>query len=60
MIIVTAKMLARPRHDVTRSTGSRGSSQPDEKTRNIRDAIQALKAVASRLVEALVNVRGLI
>jgi hypothetical protein len=56
MIIVTAEMS--PRHDVIGSSDGRRPSQPDEKTRNVLDATQALEAVASRLVEALVNVRG--
>jgi hypothetical protein len=56
MIVVTAKMS--PRHDVIGSNDGRGPSQPDEKTRNILDATQPLELVASRLVEALVNVRG--
>jgi hypothetical protein len=56
MIIVTAEMS--PRHDVIRSNDGRRPSQPDEKTRNVLDATQALEAVASRLVEALVNVQG--
>jgi hypothetical protein len=56
MIIVTTEMS--PRHDVIGSNNGKRPSQPDEKTRNILDATQALEAVASRLVEALVNVRG--
>jgi hypothetical protein len=56
MIVVTAKMS--PRHDVIGSNNGRRPSQPDEKTRNVLDATQALEAVASRLVEALVKVRG--
>jgi hypothetical protein len=56
MIVVTAEMS--PRHDVIRSSDGRRPSQPDEKMRNILDATQALEAVASCLVEALVNVRG--
>ena len=56
MIIVTAEMS--PRHDVIGSSDGRGLSQPDEKTRNVLDATQALEAVASRLMEALVNIRG--
>jgi hypothetical protein len=35
----------------------KGPSQPDEKARNVLDAIQALEKVASFLVDALVNVR---
>jgi hypothetical protein len=58
MIVVTAEMSPRLRHDVIGSNDGRRPSQPDEKTRNILDATQALEAVASRLVEALVNVRG--
>jgi hypothetical protein len=56
MIVVTAEMS--PRHDVIGSNNGRGPSQPDEKMRNVLDATQALEAVASRLVEALVIVRG--
>jgi hypothetical protein len=56
MIIVTIEMS--PRHDVIGSNDGRGPSQPDEKTRKVLDATQELEAVASRLVEALVNVRG--
>jgi hypothetical protein len=47
-----------PRHDVIGSNNGRRPSQPDEKTRNVLDTTQALEAVTSRLVEALVNVRG--
>ena len=56
MIVVTAKMSSR--HDVIGSRNGRKPSQPDERTRNILDATQALEVVTSRLVEALVNVRG--
>jgi hypothetical protein len=56
MIIVTTEMSPRP--DVIGSNDGRRPSQPDEKMRNILDATQVLEAVASRLVEALVNVRG--
>jgi hypothetical protein len=56
MIVVTAKMS--PRHNVIGSSDGRRPSQPDEKMRNILDATQALEAMASRLVVALVNVRG--
>ena len=56
MIVVTAKIS--PRHDVIGSNDGRRPSQPDERTRNVLDATQALEAVASHLVEALVNVRG--
>jgi hypothetical protein len=56
MIVVTVEMS--PRHDVIGSNDGRRPSQPDEKTRNVLDATQALEAVASHLVEALVNVRG--
>jgi hypothetical protein len=56
MIVVNVEMS--PRHDVIGSSNGRGLSQPDEKTRNVLDATQALEAVASCLVEALVNVRG--
>ena len=56
MIVVTAKMS--PRHDVIGSSDGRGPSQPNERTKNILDATQALEAVASHLVEALVNIRG--
>jgi hypothetical protein len=56
MIIVIGNMS--PRHDVIKSSDGRGPSQPDEKTRNVLDATQALEAMASHFVEALVNVRG--
>jgi hypothetical protein len=56
MIVVIAEML--PQHDIIGSNNGKRPSQPDEKTRNILDATQALEAVVSRLVEALVNVRG--
>jgi hypothetical protein len=56
MIVVTIEMS--PRHDVIGSNDGRGPSQPDERTRNVLDTTQALEAVASCLVEALVNVRG--
>jgi hypothetical protein len=56
MIVVTAEMS--PRHDVIGSDNGRRPSQPNERTRNVLDATQALEVVASRLVEALVNVRG--
>jgi hypothetical protein len=56
MIIMIAEMS--PRHDVIGSNDGRGPSQPDERTRTVLDATQALEAVASRLVEALANVRG--
>jgi hypothetical protein len=56
MIVVTIEMSPRPRHDVIGSNDGRRSSQPDERTRNILDTTQALEAMASHLVEALVNV----
>jgi hypothetical protein len=56
MIVVIEEMS--PRHDVIGSNDGRRPSQPDEKTRNVLDATQALEVVASRLVEALVYVRG--
>jgi hypothetical protein len=56
MIIVTTEMS--PQHDVIWSNDGRGPSQLDEKTRNVLDATQALEAMVSHLVEALVNVRG--
>ena len=56
MVVVTAKMS--PQHDVIMSNDGRGPSQPDERTRNIINATQALEALASRLMEALVNVQG--
>jgi hypothetical protein len=56
MIVVTAEMS--PRHDVNGSNDSKRPSQPDEKTRNVLDTTQSLKAVASSFVEVLVNVRG--
>jgi hypothetical protein len=40
------------------SNDGRGSSQPDERTRNVLDATQGLEAVTSRLVEGLINTRG--
>jgi hypothetical protein len=57
MIIVTVEMSPRPRHDVIRSNGGMRPSHSNERTTNILDATQALEAVASRLVEALVNIR---
>ena len=56
MIIMTTEMS--PWHDVIGSNDNRRPTQPDKRTRNVLDAIQALEAVASRLVEALVNVWG--
>jgi hypothetical protein len=58
MIIVTAKMSPQPRHDIIGSDDGRRPSQPDEKMRNVLDVTQALEAVASCLVKALVNIRG--
>ena len=58
MIVVTIEMSPQPQHNVIGSSDGRGSSQPDERMRNVLDATQALEAVASRLVEALVNIRG--
>jgi hypothetical protein len=58
MIVVTAEMSPRPQHNVIKSNDGRIASQLDERTRNILDATQALEAVASRLMEALVNIRG--
>jgi hypothetical protein len=58
MIVVTAKMSSRPRHDVIRSIDGRRPSKPDERTRNVLDATQTLEVMTSHLVEALVNVRG--
>ena len=56
MIIVTAEMSRR--HNVIGSSDGRGPSQPDERTRKVLDVTQALEAVASHLVEVLVNIRG--
>ena len=56
MIVVTTEMS--PRHDVIGSSDGRRPSHPDERTRNVLDATQALEAMASHLVEALVNIRG--
>ena len=56
MTVVTTEMS--PRHNVIMSSDGRGPSQLDERTRNVLDATQALKVVASHLMEALVNVRG--
>jgi hypothetical protein len=56
MIVVTVEMSPRP--DVIGSNDGRRPSQPDERTRNVLNATQALEVVASRLMEALVNVRG--
>jgi hypothetical protein len=58
MIVVTAETSLRPRHDVIGNNDGRRPSQPDENKRNVLDATQALEAVASHLVEVLVNVRG--
>jgi hypothetical protein len=54
---MTVEMSPRPRHDIIRSNDGKGLSQHDERMRNILDATQALEIVASRLVEALVNIR---
>jgi hypothetical protein len=51
MIIVTVEMSPRLRHD-----DGRRPSQPYEKMMNVLDTTQVLEAVASCLVEALVNV----
>ena len=48
MIIVTLEIS--PRHDVIGSNDGKGPSQPDERTRNVLDATQALEAMASHLV----------
>jgi hypothetical protein len=56
MIVVTAKMS--PRHDVIGSNDGRRPSQPDERTRNVLDATQALGVVASHLLKGVVDVRG--
>jgi hypothetical protein len=53
MIAVTIEST---RHDVNGSNDGWRPSQPDERMRNVLDATQALEAVASRLVYALVNV----
>ena len=58
MIVVTVEMSPRPQHYIIRGSDGRRPSQPDERTRNILDATKALEAVASRLVKALVNIRG--
>jgi hypothetical protein len=55
MIVVTVEMS--PRHNVIRSNDGSRPSHPDERMRNVLDATQALEAVASRLMEALVNIR---
>jgi hypothetical protein len=55
-IVVTVE--TSPQHDIIGSSDGRRPSQPDERTRNVLDTTQALEAVASHLVEALVNVRG--
>jgi hypothetical protein len=54
MIVMTPEMS--PQQDVIGSNDGRRPSQPDERTRNVLDATQALEAMASCLVEALVNV----
>jgi hypothetical protein len=58
MIIVTIEMSPRQRHDVIGSNDGRRPSQPNEKIRNVLDVTQALEAMASCLVKALVNIRG--
>jgi hypothetical protein len=58
MIVVTAEMSPRPQHNVIKSNDGRRASQPNERTRNILDATQPLEAMASHLVEALVNIQG--
>ena len=55
MIVVTTEMSPGPRHDVIGSNDGNGPSQPNENMRNVLDVTQALKIVASHLVEALVN-----
>ena len=47
-----------PRHDIIESNDGRRPSQPDERTRNVLYATQALEAVVSCLMKALVNVQG--
>ena len=54
MIVVTVEMS--PQHDIIGSNDGRGPSQPNERTRNVLDATQALEAVASHFVKALVNI----
>jgi hypothetical protein len=51
-------MSPQSRYNVIGSNDGRRPSQPDERTRNVLGAAQALKAVTSHLLEALVNVRG--
>ena len=51
-------MSPHPLHNAIGSSDCRRPSQPDERTRNVLDATQALEAVASRLIEALVNAQG--
>jgi hypothetical protein len=58
MIVVTAEMS--PRHNISGSNDGKRPSQSNEKMRNVLDVLdttQALEAVASHLVEALVNVQ---
>ena len=56
MIVVTVKMSPRQRHRIIESNDGRTPSQPDERTRNVLDATQALEVMVSRIVEASVNV----
>jgi hypothetical protein len=58
MIVVTTEMSPQLRHDVIGSNNGRGPSQPNGMTRNVLNATQALEAVTSRLVKALVNKQG--
>jgi hypothetical protein len=58
MIVVTIEMSPRPRNDIIGSNDGKRPSQPNERMRNVLDATQALEAMVSRLMEALVNVRG--
>ena len=56
MIVVITEMS--PRHIVIESNDGRRPSQLNERMGNVLDATQAMEAVASRLVEALVNIQG--
>jgi hypothetical protein len=58
MIVMTVEMSPRPRKDAIGNNNGRGPSQLDGKMRNVLDATQALKTMASHLVEALVNIQG--
>jgi hypothetical protein len=56
LIVMTAEMSLQPTYDDFGSNDGKRPSQPNEQTRNILDATQALETMASLLVKALVKV----